>query len=92
ARVGELYRALARRLEQIVRVTVQASDPVVEDACQFAWGRLLAPDTQVSADATFQWLAKTAIREAWRLRRRTERDVPLPQDDVDDADVDEPTV
>ena len=35
--VGELYRSLAGRLEQIVRLDIRASDAVIEDACQFAW-------------------------------------------------------
>jgi hypothetical protein len=39
--VGDLYRALAPRLEQIVRLDVRAPDPVIEDACQFAWSRLV---------------------------------------------------
>ena len=39
--IGELYALMARRLERIVRFDVQAPDAVIEDACQFAWSRLL---------------------------------------------------
>ena len=50
---------------------------VVEDACQFAWGSLLAQATRIRAEAALSWLATTAVREAWRLMRTRERDVPL---------------
>ena len=33
----ELYGQLSKRLERIVRRDVRAPDPVIEDACQFAW-------------------------------------------------------
>ena len=75
--VGELYRALAKQLEQIVRVDVRAPDPVIEDACQFAWSRLVHHSDRVRRDAALTWLAKTAIHEAFKLIRRDRREVSL---------------
>jgi RNA polymerase sigma factor (sigma-70 family) len=74
---GELYRGLSRRLEQIVRADVGAPEAVVEDACQFAWGRLLAQATRIRAEVALSWLSTTAVREARRLMHARERDVPL---------------
>jgi RNA polymerase sigma factor (sigma-70 family) len=74
---GELYRGLSRRLEQIVRADVGAPEPVVEDACQFAWGRLLAQATRIRAEVALSWLSTTAVREARRLMHARERDVSL---------------
>ena len=75
--VGELYVKLARRLEQIVRREVRASAPLIEDACQFAWWRLVVHAHRVERRAALSWLATTAIREALKLIRREERDVSL---------------
>jgi RNA polymerase sigma factor (sigma-70 family) len=65
--VEALYGALARRLEQIVRVDVRASDAVIEDACSFAWIRLLHHRHRVHRETVVPWLARTAIREAFKL-------------------------
>jgi RNA polymerase sigma factor (sigma-70 family) len=75
--VGELYVELARRLEQIVRREVRASAPLIEDACQFAWWRLVVHAHRVQQQAALAWLAKTAVREALKLVRREERDLSL---------------
>jgi RNA polymerase sigma factor (sigma-70 family) len=75
--VGALYTRLSRRLEQIVRGDVRAADPVVEDACQFAWSRLVFHAHRVHRDAALSWLATTAVREARRLLRRADQDLSL---------------
>src|SRR5947209_1261118 len=76
--VAELYRSLSKRLEEIVRIDVhQASDPVVEDACQFAWDRLVHHHARIRSDTALAWLAKTAVREARRLLGREGRFVSL---------------
>jgi RNA polymerase sigma factor (sigma-70 family) len=75
--IDELYRALSGRLEQIVRSDVRAPDPVIEDACQFAWSRLLHHAGQVRRDSALSWLAKTAVREAFKLIRRERRELSL---------------
>src|SRR5438046_8821152 len=75
--MGELYAELARRLEQIVRREVRAPAPLIEDACQFAWWRLVVHAHRVQRKAVLSWLAKTAVHEAHKLIRREERDLPL---------------
>ena len=75
--VGELYVELAWRLEQIVRREVRAPAPLIEDACQFAWWRLVVHAHRVERSAALSWLAKTAVHEAFKLIRREERDVSL---------------
>ena len=77
ADVANLYRDLAGRLEQIVRMDVRASEPVIEDACQFAWSRLVHHAGRVRREGALSWLAKTAIREACRLERRERRELSL---------------
>ena len=59
--VDVLYDGLARRLEQIVRADVRAPETIVEDACQFAWGSLVAQVARVHSEATLAWLTKTAV-------------------------------
>lgn len=73
--LGELYTALARPLERIVRLDVRAPEPVVEEACQFAWSRLAIHRDRVRRDAALSWLAKTAVHEAFKLIRRSAREL-----------------
>lgn len=75
--MGELYAAHAGRLEQIVRLDVRAPDPVIEDACQFAWSRLVHHRGRVRRETAFPWLVKTAIHEALKLIRRERRELSL---------------
>jgi RNA polymerase sigma factor (sigma-70 family) len=75
--VGELYRLLATRLEQIVRLDVRAPDAVIEDACQFAWSRLLHHRDRVHRETVLSWLARTAVHEAFKLLRRDRRELSL---------------
>ncbi|MBV8219272.1 MAG: sigma-70 family RNA polymerase sigma factor [Solirubrobacterales bacterium] len=75
--IGELYGALAARLEQIVRLDVRASDAVIEDACQVAWCRLLGHGERVQRETAMAWLARTAVHEAFRSLRRCRREQSL---------------
>ena len=75
--IAVLYTALAPNLERIVRLDVQASDQVIEDACQFAWAGLVAHADRLRGNGTLSWLAKTAIREAFKLSRRDRRELSL---------------
>jgi RNA polymerase sigma factor (sigma-70 family) len=75
--VGELYGRLSKRLEQIVRLDVRAQDAVVEDACQFAWTRLVHNRDRVHRETTLAWLAQTAVHEAFKLIRRENRELSL---------------
>lgn len=75
--VGELYALLAKRLEQIVRLDVRAPEVVVEDACQFAWSRLIHHRDRVHRETVMSWLARTAVHEAIRLLRRDRRELSI---------------
>jgi RNA polymerase sigma factor (sigma-70 family) len=78
--VAGLYRSLSERLEHIVRIDVsEAPDAVVEDACQFAWDRLVFHRARVRPDTVLPWLARIAVREALRLLGRERRFLSLDQ-------------
>lgn len=74
---AHLYRSLAARLEQTVRIQVHAPREVIEDACHHAWTQLINHGDHVNRDAMFSWLATTAVRQAWKLNRRERRDLSL---------------
>ncbi|UTI63900.1 RNA polymerase sigma factor [Paraconexibacter antarcticus] len=63
----DLHRAIARR--------VNGSTQLVEDACQFAWMRLI--DCQPDRDKIFGWLYVVALHEAYRLSGIERRDAHL---------------
>ena len=75
--LDELYVSLSGRLEQIVRIDVRAQDVVIEDACQFAWSRLVHHRGRVQRDSTLSWLARTAVHEAVKQVRRDNRELSL---------------
>ena len=61
--IAALYRSLAKPLEEIVRFDLlYAPRPVVEDACQFAWDRLIDNRSRVRSESALPWLARTAVR------------------------------
>ncbi len=88
--VGELYCALAGRLERIVRLDIRAPETVIEDACQVAWCRLLDHSERVHRETVIAWLARTAVREAFKLLRRDRRELSL--EAVIDDDTEQPRV
>lgn len=75
--VDALYRALSGRLEQIVRLDVRAPDALIEDACQFAWSRLVHHSARVRPECALAWLSRTAVHEAFKLIRRDRRELSL---------------
>jgi RNA polymerase sigma factor (sigma-70 family) len=75
--VDELYRLFSRRLLRIVRSGVRAPDSLIEDACQFAWSRLVDNRARVHRDTALSWLITTAMREARKLVQRSGRDLSL---------------
>lgn len=72
----ELFRLHHRRLVRAVARSVNASDELIEDACQSAWAALLRcqPDRTPSL---FEWLRTVAVRQAYRLSRQERRDARL---------------
>jgi DNA-binding CsgD family transcriptional regulator len=72
---SELFKEHADRLLAAVRAAVRTSPMNVEDACAFAWLQLVR--YRPKRACAFGWLRKTAIREAVRLERRSDRMVAL---------------
>lgn len=75
--VGALYASRAGDVRRLVRHDVRAPQPVIEDACQEAWTRLLPRASALAPERAFAWLVTTAIREAFRQCRRQLRDESL---------------
>ena len=75
--LGELYRLFSGRLLRIVRGLVRAPDPVIEDACQLAWSRLLHRRDLTEPERAAGWLITTALREALRSVERAGRELSL---------------
>jgi RNA polymerase sigma factor (sigma-70 family) len=65
----ELFRSLSKRLLRSVGWAVNAPEAIVEEACAFAWQRLIECQPE-RTERIFAWLRKVAIHEAWRLVRR----------------------
>jgi len=65
-----LYSELQPQLVRIVTVNLQAPECVIEDACQTAWGLLLAHRQAVAPGSELGWLSTAATREVLRLLRR----------------------
>jgi RNA polymerase sigma factor (sigma-70 family) len=75
--VSGLFAKEATRIRRLVRLSVSASDAVVEDACQVAWMRLVSNPSRVRATTATAWLVRVAVHEAMRGARRTGRDLSL---------------
>jgi DNA-directed RNA polymerase specialized sigma24 family protein len=63
----QLYRTHAGKLRGVVRMKINTSDDIIDDACAFAWMQLLR--CQPRRDTLFAWLRTVATREALRLDR-----------------------
>jgi len=63
----QLYRTHARKLRSVVRMKVNTTEDVVDDACAFAWLQLVR--CQPRRETVFGWLKRVATREAVRLHR-----------------------
>jgi RNA polymerase sigma factor (sigma-70 family) len=75
-----LYSELQPQLVRIVSVNLQAPECVIEDACQTAWGRLLAHRQAVAPGSELGWLSTAATREVLRLLRRDRVGVSLAEE------------
>jgi RNA polymerase sigma factor (sigma-70 family) len=91
-RIAVLYEREAQVVRRLVSRRANASDVVIEDACQTAWERLCAhTEVDVEAPAAVRWLVVTAMREAW-LRSRV-REIPVGGwhgDAIDERELPEP--
>jgi RNA polymerase sigma factor (sigma-70 family) len=77
AEVAELYERNAGQVRRQVRSGVTACDAVIDDACQFAWSRLVHRRDRIRGDSVVPWLVTTAVHEAFKLIRRDSRDLSL---------------
>jgi RNA polymerase sigma factor (sigma-70 family) len=75
--VAELFAEQRARVCRLVRASVRAPEPLIEDACQLAWIRLFLCRERVRRETATAWLVKTAIHEAFKLMRRDRRDLSL---------------
>ncbi|HEX3975725.1 MAG TPA: sigma-70 family RNA polymerase sigma factor [Solirubrobacteraceae bacterium] len=75
--MAELYARSAALVRGQVRSEVTASDAVIDDACQFAWVRLLHHRDRVGRDRAVSWLIRTARHEVFKLVRRASHDLSL---------------
>jgi RNA polymerase sigma-70 factor (ECF subfamily) len=84
AQIEDLFRRQAARLERVVARQVRADATVIEDACAFAWMQLVAHEAvDPSHEHAFAWLARVAVRQAWRLAAIENADIA--RLDADDA-------
>jgi RNA polymerase sigma factor (sigma-70 family) len=77
AEVEALYACSAGLVEGQVRSGVTAPEAVIEDACQVAWTRLLDHADRISRDRAVAWVITTAVHEAFKLTRRSARELSL---------------
>ena len=77
ADVGALFERRAAQVHRLVRHEVRAPEPVIEDACQVAWSRLVTHRDRVGRDTAVAWLVTTAMREAFKLLRREQFELSL---------------
>jgi RNA polymerase sigma factor (sigma-70 family) len=69
----ELFRTHHHSLVRAVGRSVNASEELIEDACQGAWTVLLRCQPE-RTPALFAWLRTVAVRQAYRLSRQERRD------------------
>lgn len=77
--VAELYARSAGLVRGQVCSEVTAPEAVIDDACQFAWIRLLHHRHRVGRDRAVSWLITTALHEVFKLVRRDSHDLSLEQ-------------
>jgi RNA polymerase sigma factor (sigma-70 family) len=75
--VAELFAEQGVRVRRLVHTCVRAPEPLIEDACQLAWIRLVLCRERVRRETATAWLVKTAVHEAFKLMRRDRRDLSL---------------
>jgi RNA polymerase sigma factor (sigma-70 family) len=76
----QLYRDHHRRLVRSVGWAVNANPALIEDACARAWEQLLRH--QPARHRVYGWLRRVAIREAWALSRKEQREAGPGYDDA----------
>jgi RNA polymerase sigma factor (sigma-70 family) len=75
--VAALYARSASLVRGQVCSEVSAPEAVIDDACQFAWVRLLHHRHRVGRDRAVSWLITTALHEVFKLVRRDSHELSL---------------
>ena len=73
---AELFRTHHTSLVRAVARSVNASEALIEDACQSAWAVLLRCQPE-RTPTLFAWLRTVAVHQAYRLSREERRDARL---------------
>jgi RNA polymerase sigma factor (sigma-70 family) len=73
---AELFRTHHVPLVHAVARSVNASEALIEDACQSAWAVLLRRQPE-RTPTLFAWLRTVAVHQAYRLSREERRDARL---------------
>lgn len=79
AKLGSFYAEFEADLRRIVAHNITAPDGLIEDACQIAWGKLIANPSAPAPGHELGWLIVTASRELLASLRSSDREVSLDQ-------------
>jgi RNA polymerase sigma factor (sigma-70 family) len=76
--IARFYERHARRLQRAIRAkTVGLDDGGIEDACSLAWEKLVQrPEIDLDHHDAYWWVYRVALRRAWQLARRRQREQP----------------
>jgi DNA-directed RNA polymerase specialized sigma24 family protein len=74
--LAAFYEEHHGRVRRIVASRVNADSHTIEDACAFAWTRLVADEQIVLDRRALCWLTTAASREGWRLTSLVQREAP----------------
>jgi DNA-directed RNA polymerase specialized sigma24 family protein len=76
--ITRFYLFNANRLRRaIAHKTCGLNDAIIDDACAFAWEKLLGrPDVHLDRHEAYWWLYKVALRQACALGRAQRRELP----------------
>jgi RNA polymerase sigma factor (sigma-70 family) len=76
--IARFYERHAKRLQRAISAkTVGLDDGGIEDACSFAWEQLIQRrDIDLDHHGGYWWVYRVALRRAWLLACRREREQP----------------
>ena len=85
---AQLFERYSERLRRATRLAINTSPDIVDDACAFAWMKLVT--NQPRRETAFSWLKEVARNEALRLDRLSRQISELPDEGAHRAGVDVP--
>jgi RNA polymerase sigma factor (sigma-70 family) len=74
--IARFYEHHAERLRRAITAKTSGLDAgIVDDACSYAWEKLLQrPDIDLDHKNAYWWVHKVALRQAWDFGRRQQRE------------------